>query len=75
MKKYDTLGPFTDPVVRCDSCQALLKRNSVQKTGMCSKCGSRRIRNLSVCDEKEMAQMKEWEIDPDFLALFGEVNE
>ena len=51
---------FTDPVVRCDSCQALLKRETLHKHGRCTKCGNRRIRNLTVLSEEETKQMEEW---------------
>ena len=63
---------LADPVVRCDSCQALLKRTTLHKHGSCNKCGNRRIRNITVFDEDEKKQMEEWGF-AEFVAEFGEV--
>lgn len=52
--------PFTDPVVRCDSCQALIKRETLYKLGNCDKCGNKRVRNLTVFNDEERDQMIEW---------------
>ena len=51
---------FTDPVLRCDSCQALVKRSTLHKIGSCPKCGNKRMRNLTVFNEEEKAQMELW---------------
>ena len=67
--------PFADPVVKCDSCSALIRREAVRDIGSCTKCGNRRIRNCLVLTTEDMAQCKEWGIDPDFLALFESVDE
>ena len=66
--------PFSDPVVTCDSCQELVQRETIKKVGACSACGNRRFRNVLVLNEANMAKCKEWGIDPDFLALFEQVN-
>ena len=74
---YDNKDPdvgFNDPVVRCDSCHVLLERSNLQKLGMCKKCGNRRVRNVLVMSDVEITQLKEWGIDPDFIALFEEVS-
>ena len=68
--KYDPKGPFNDPVVRCDACQKLLLRAGLTKIGCCEHCGNRRVRNLTVFNEKELEQMKAWNVDPEFIALF-----
>jgi uncharacterized CHY-type Zn-finger protein len=70
MKKYDKDGSFSDPVVRCDSCQKLLERSDIQKYGCCKHCGGRKIRNVLVFSPEEKREMEQWGIDPDFLALF-----
>ena len=67
--------PFSDPVVRCDSCRALILRSSIHTLGLCPKCGNRRIRNVLVLSTEEMFQLKQWGIDPKFIALFEEVEE
>ncbi len=51
---------FTDPVLRCDSCQALMKRETLHKFGACTKCGNKRMRNLTIFNDKEKTQMEEW---------------
>lgn len=61
---------FSDPVVRCDSCQSLIRRETIKDSGCCDSCGNRRVRNVQVIKENEMKQLKEWNIDPQFLALF-----
>jgi len=65
---------FVDPVLRCDSCQALVTRETIHKHGACIKCGNRRLRNLTVFDEHERKQMMDWGLT-DFVKLFGVVNE
>ena len=53
-------GEFNDPVLRCDSCQALVKRLTLHKIGSCDKCGNKRVRNLTVFNEVEKAEMEKW---------------
>jgi rRNA maturation endonuclease Nob1 len=64
---------FDDPIVRCDSCQALLKRSTLKKHGACTKCGNRRVRNVNFFNDEERKQIEEWGFT-DFLKLF-EVTE
>jgi Zn finger protein HypA/HybF involved in hydrogenase expression len=54
---------FTDPVLRCDSCQALVKRTTLHKIGSCPKCGNKRVRNLTVFNDEERTQMLDWGFD------------
>ena len=63
---------FTDPVLRCDSCQVLVKRNALHKFGACTKCGNKRMRNLTVFNGDERDQMLEWGFD-DFVAEYEAV--
>ena len=70
MDKYDKDAPFNDPVVRCDSCNKIIRLETLKDLGMCS-CGNRKIRNLQTFSKEEEAQMLEWGVDPAFLALFG----
>ncbi len=53
-------GPFSDPVVRCDSCQAVVKLALLKKIGACSHCGNKRVRNVTVFNEEARALMEEW---------------
>lgn len=71
MDKYDKDAEFADPVVRCDSCNAVILVETIKKLGMC-KCGNRRIRNVQMLNGEELTQLKNWGVDPDFLALFEE---
>lgn len=65
---------FTDPVLRCDSCQALLLLKTLHKFGRCNKCGNKRLRNVTVFNEKEKDLMESWELY-DFLAAFEAVSD
>ena len=74
MDKYDKDAPFNDPVVRCDSCNKIIKLETLKDLGMCP-CGNRKIRNLQTFSKEEEAQMLEWGVDPTFLALFAWRND
>jgi len=65
---------FTDPVLRCDSCQALVRRTTLHKLGSCDKCGNKRMRNLTVFNEDEKAQMEEWGFQS-FVSEYGPIDE
>ena len=71
---YKNKEAFPDPVVRCDSCQALIRRKHVHTMGCCPECGNKRFRNVLTLKDTEMEKMKEWNIDPEFIALFEGVN-
>lgn len=75
MAKYTKDGPFTDPVVRCDSCQTLLLVVELKKDGQCSRCGNTKVRNLrGTLPTQDCETLIVWrnggQIDPDFVALF-----
>ena len=61
---------FSDPVVRCDSCTKLILTEAIHTLGKCPHCGNRRIRNVLLFTEPELAWMKKHEVDPEFLAIF-----
>ena len=63
---------FNDPVLRCDSCQALVKRTTLHKLGKCPACGNKRMRNLTVFNDEEKAQLEAWGF-AEFAAEYGEV--
>lgn len=69
-----TKQPFPDPIVRCDSCQAIVHRRHIHKMGCCPECGNRRFRNVLTLKSKEMERLKKEGIDPEFLALFEGVK-
>jgi predicted RNA-binding Zn-ribbon protein involved in translation (DUF1610 family) len=74
-QKYGKDAPFEDPVVRCDSCQAMIFREKLKELGRCPKCGRKKVRNCDVFSEEEFALMKEKGVDPQFLALFEGIDD
>jgi hypothetical protein len=72
--KYSKDGEFKEPVVKCDSCQALLLRAELRTEGSCKHCGNTRVRNVRAMTEADMALAGVWaetgKIDPDWLKLF-----
>lgn len=62
-----------DPVFRCDSCHTLVRLETLHKLGTCSKCGNKRVRNVTIFNDEEKAQMLKWGFN-DFVAEFEEVQ-
>jgi len=60
-----------EPVLRCDSCQTIVRLETLHKLGNCNKCGNKRMRNVLVLDPDEREQVEKWGFD-EFLALFEE---
>jgi len=73
--KYDKTSEFLDPVVRCDSCQKIIKRETIHKCGLCPGCGNKRVRNVLAFNDEELKQTIEWNIDPEFTDLFERVSD
>ena len=71
LPKYHKDAPFTDPIVRCDSCQTLLDREELCKDGMCKVCSNTRVRNVRTLSDEEMNALRGRGVDPEWLALFG----
>ena len=63
---------MSDPVLRCDSCNKVVKRTSLHKLGACPECGNKRVRSLDVFNEDERDQITAWGFS-DFLKEFEEV--
>lgn len=75
---------FNDPVLRCDQCSGLSHRDFISKNAGCCHCGNKRFKNVRGMSSEEHAQLetgtlvigkKDYKIDPDFLALFKEVED
>ena len=66
---------FTDPVLRCDSCNKIVTKNVITKLGLCNHCGNKRFRAVDVISELELIQIKKLDGADDFLELFEEVND
>lgn len=71
---YGKDGDFNDPVVRCDSCQKLLRMERLRDRGKCT-CGARKVRNVQSFTAEERGKMDGWGIDPAFIALFQESSD
>lgn len=63
-----------DEVLRCDSCQELQRLEIIHKLGVCSKCGNKRFRSLTVLSEQERNKLTQWG-KHDFVKLFEPVEE
>lgn len=63
-----------DPVLRCDSCNKLVKLETLNKLGRCDKCGNRRVKNVTIYNLEEKKQMEDWGFS-EFLKKFEEVVE
>lgn len=74
LEKFSKDGPFSEPCVKCDACQALLLVSDLRKIGMCGHCGNTRVRNVRAMTEQDMVLAQKWVneglIDPDWLKLF-----
>lgn len=58
-----------DPVLRCDSCQEIVKLDTLHSLGMCPKCGNKRMRSVTVLSVKEKQKVAEWGYE-EFLTEF-----
>jgi len=74
---------FNDPVLRCDQCSELTHRDFISKHAGCCHCGNKRFKNVRGLSEMEHTALtagtleigkKSYDMDPDFLALFQEVE-
>jgi len=61
-----------DPVLRCDSCNRLVKRTTLHQLGACGKCGNKRVRNINNMTDKDRKKIKKWGFDK-FLEKFEAV--
>ena len=68
-------GVFNDPVVRCNECQKLLRREELAKIGNCKLCGSKSVKEVLTFNSREQKLMRKWGVDEDFLALFEPLGE
>ena len=75
MDKYDPKGSFQDPIVRCFRCHTILRSEQLLRLGVCSKCGGRKVSNVTILSEEELQQLKDWNLDPEYIAEWGAVDE
>jgi hypothetical protein len=71
VRRYNQKGVFDEPVLRCDRCETLIRRQVMLALGQCPQCGNRRVRSLAGFNRWEYWKMKYWwKIDPAFFAQF-----
>ena len=75
MDKYDPKGSFQDPILRCFRCHTVLKAEQLLRLGVCSKCGGRKVSNVTILSEEELETIKKWDLDPEYIAEWGAVDE
>jgi hypothetical protein len=67
-----------DYLMRCKDCQALVTFDVITKLGCCNKCGNKRFVEITLMNDKEMADVKSGAIDfvdrDKFLAEFTAVE-
>ena len=61
---------FTDPALRCDSCNKIVTKNVITKLGLCNHCGNKRFRPIDVISELELMLIKKLDGAEAFLELF-----
>ncbi len=75
---YVDEGRGHDYLLRCHECQGLVSFQVITKLGCCDKCGAKRFSEITLLNEKEMAEIQDGTIDfPDrdlFLAEFNPVE-
>ena len=64
---------MVDPVLRCDSCNKLIRVATLHQLGCCDSCGNKRVKDVHVFDDSEREQIKEWGFD-EFLKDFEEAH-
>lgn len=74
LNKEFTEERAVDPVLRCDSCNSLVKLTTLHKLGCCPDCGNKRVRSLNIFDETERDKIKEWGYE-DFLKEWEAIDE
>lgn len=76
-QKFSADGPFSDPIVRCDSCQTLLLMADIHTHGRCTHCGKTKVTNVQLIRDDEMPRLEaliaEGKLDGDWLKLFEAV--
>jgi hypothetical protein len=75
---YESLGRAHDYLMRCKDCQRLVVFSVLSKLGCCDGCGTRKMAEITILSEQEMADIKSGAIDfPDrdlFLKEFNPVE-
>jgi len=81
--KYEPEDSASDPLMRCDDCKGIVAKLYIMKNGGCNHCGNRRFKSIQKIDSEDIAMLesgaydlgiKDYHVDPSFIALFGEVQ-
>jgi len=75
MNNFSDKEGFSDPILRCDSCNKTVMVTKVHKFGFCNHCGNKRFRQVINLSEEEMKNLKELNVSQDFLNNFKEVDD
>ena len=74
---YVDEGRAHDELLRCKDCQSLVTYATITKLGCCGKCGNKRFVEITLLNDKEMADIQSGAIDfpyrDQFLAEFSAV--
>lgn len=79
-QKYSKDGPFSEPVLRCDSCNKVVLLVDLKTAGMCPHCGTTRVNNVRTLTDEDRMTVEKWiaegKVKADWLDLFApsEVN-
>ena len=75
---YEALGRSHDYLMRCKDCKALVPYAIIESLSCCDQCGNKRFAEITLLNEKEMADIQSGVIDfPDrelFLKEFSPVR-
>jgi DNA-directed RNA polymerase subunit RPC12/RpoP len=65
---------MVDNILRCDSCQELVKLKSIHKLGVCKHCGNKRFKSVLILSTEERNKLDSWG-EHEFLKEFQAVEE
>ena len=72
---YEALGRAHDYLLRCRDCQKLVTFATLTKLGCCDKCGTRKLSEITILSEQEMADIRSGVIEfPDSDLFLKEFN-
>ena len=65
---------MVDNILRCDSCQKLVKLKSIHNLGVCKHCGNKRFKSVLILSTEERNKLDSWG-EHEFLKEFQAVEE
>lgn len=61
---------FTDPALRCDSCNKIVLKGTITALGLCNHCGNKRFRPVDTVNNNEICQIVNMPGGEEFISLF-----